>query len=124
MHGGRRGDNYKGSTAYDFTQLGYKSSVGPSEDGRIKPDLISPGNYVKSAKSAAYGSGETCKVLNDAGTSMSSPGLAGASTIVRQYFREGVYGLWSTDQSRPCALYHCSAFNISGYMLKAICNEG
>ena len=119
-------DLHKTSTDYDITQLTYKSSVGPTEDGRIKPDVTGPGNKLKSAKSQSYGSySETCKVASKEGTSMATPALAGAAAITRQYFRDGKYADWIADQSdHTCSLYPCSPTNISGVLVKALLING
>jgi hypothetical protein len=62
------------------------SCHGPTNDGRLKPTILSPGSSVASASGASdngYG--------YMSGTSMSSPGAAGAAVLVRQYFTEGWY---------------------------------
>jgi len=61
------------------------SATGPSSDGRIKPDLVAPGYSTVSAASAGYGAGATCGVYASQGTSMSTPAVAGAALLVREY---------------------------------------
>lgn len=61
------------------------SSMGPTDDGRIKPNLTAPG-ILKSADGASQ---ENYK--DEAGTSMSSPAVAGACGLIVQYLREGWY---------------------------------
>jgi hypothetical protein len=69
------------------------SARGPTNDGRIKPTLLSPGSSLASASGASdNGYGWM------AGTSMSSPGAAGAGALVRQYYREG---WWPTGSANP-----------------------
>ncbi|MBN2379202.1 S8 family serine peptidase [candidate division WOR-3 bacterium] len=63
------------------------SSAGPSGDGRIRPDIITPGVDISSATSANdYG------VRVSSGTSMSSPIAAGSVALIRQYFTDGFAG--------------------------------
>ena len=62
------------------------SSRGPVRDGRRKPDLMAPGEGVTSSYGATR---YTYATYN--GTSMSTPGVAGAMALVRQYLTEGWY---------------------------------
>lgn len=87
------------------------SSRGPTDDGRIKPDVVAPGTYVLSNYSDLYQEGydSSRNPQNNAwqydgwgfplnqyykymgGTSMSNPLVAGGAAVVRDYF-EKVYG--------------------------------
>jgi hypothetical protein len=60
------------------------SSHGPTLEGRIKPDVCTPGQIVISPKG-----GTSWDDHYQQGTSMSSPVLVGLSTLVRQYFFDG-----------------------------------
>ncbi|MBD3286791.1 S8 family serine peptidase, partial [candidate division WOR-3 bacterium] len=62
------------------------SSIGPSGDGRIKPDLVVPGKDVRSA----YATSNDAEIALS-GTSMASPVAAGNAALVRQYFTDGYY---------------------------------
>ncbi len=69
------------------------SSRGPTDDGRIKPDLIAPGGYVRScrAQEAADTGGSTWSstyYLEYTGTSMATPNAAGAAAMIREYLEE------------------------------------
>lgn len=63
------------------------SSRGHCPDGRIKPDLVTPGNhYITSCKSSqTSGSGFYTGM---GGTSMACPHAAGVGVLVRQYWQE------------------------------------
>lgn len=74
------------------------SSRGPTQDGRIKPDLVAPGTNILSVRSrginsSTHGWGPPLgEVLHGSymfygGTSMATPLAAGAAALVRQYLR-------------------------------------
>jgi len=79
------------------------SSRGPTKDGRIKPDLLAPGQWILSAGARPDEPG-ACDppirpsanarvdgVLSIQGTSMATPVVSGTAALVRQYFSEGFY---------------------------------
>jgi hypothetical protein len=62
--------------------MSYFSGWGPTDDGRIKPDLVGNGVSVRSTLSSAndeYGS--------KSGTSMASPNVTGTLALVQQYYK-------------------------------------
>lgn len=59
------------------------SSWGPSDDGRIKPDISTKGVSVRSTLSAS----NTATGL-DSGTSMASPGITGVVLLLQQYHNQ------------------------------------
>jgi len=74
------------------------SSRGPTQDGRLKPDLVTIADGFSATSSGSpfdcpnYAS--TCVAPGDhawAGTSYSTPAAAAAAAILRQYFTEGWY---------------------------------
>jgi hypothetical protein len=125
--GGSMTINHPGSAKHALTvgALGHGTSLsaasfssrGPTQDGRIKPDLMAPGTAIRSA------GGDTDNVNLDAasfgsisGTSMATPTVAGAAALARQYFEQGFYPGGSAnagDRMRP-----------SGTLLKALLLNG
>jgi len=82
----RIADNPQGIAAF--------SSRGPTRDHRIKPDLVSPGSTILSAKSSLIApssrwgaSPDPALFMFDAGTSMATPLVAGCAAVVRESFR-------------------------------------
>lgn len=67
------------------------SSRGPTEDGRLKPDLLAPGQAVVSARSRLvegnFSSHPAYTVMG--GTSMAAAVAGGALALLRQYLEEG-----------------------------------
>lgn len=75
------------------------SARGPTPDGRLKPDLVAPGNRIVSAYSGGPLESSACDASTNSeqpltlgvkrGTSMASGVAAGAAALVRQYLRQG-----------------------------------
>ena len=70
------------------------SSRGPMPDGRIKPDVCAPGNYILSTRSTqtqglvgweAYLRSDLAHYVFNGGTSMACPLVAGAAALVREW---------------------------------------
>ena len=64
------------------------SSIGPTRDGRIKPDIVAPGEFIVSARSSDVPKSPSDpdnyhRVL--AGTSMATPHVAGTIALMLQY---------------------------------------
>ncbi|WP_196214028.1 PGF-pre-PGF domain-containing protein [Methanolobus vulcani] len=77
-------DNSSGLAAF--------SSRGPTDDNRIKPDLVAPGTFVASTRSSLatmfdYGITNT-NYAYLSGTSMSTPLVSGSAALVREYYTE------------------------------------
>ncbi len=74
-----------GGTVSDISLF---SSLGPTADGRTKPDIAAPGEPVLSTLSSASSIRQACKADTthryDAGTSMASPAVAGIVALVLQ----------------------------------------
>jgi hypothetical protein len=101
--------------AGNLNQMAAFSSRGPTDDGRIKPDVVAPGTWILSTYSDLYQQGydATTNPRNNAwqydgwgfpynsyykymgGTSMSNPLTAGGAAVVKDYYSEA-YGLNAT----------------------------
>ncbi len=87
-----------GANGADVRGLALFSCTGPLPDGRIKPDIVTPGTQIVSTLrqgktrnlSISYGasSDERQHYCAMSGTSMATPLTAGACAVIRQYCRE------------------------------------
>ncbi len=81
--------------------------IGPTADGRRKPEIFAPGCNTQSASWQT-----TCGTFGLTGTSMAAPAIAGTAALARQYFEDGYYpsGFAESDDG----------FTPSGTLLKAV----
>jgi hypothetical protein len=82
------GATLRGTSANSMASF---SSCGPTDDGRIKPDITVPGSNIVSAGNDKNVGTNNCGTLTMSGTSMASPGAAGLTALVRQYYIDGWY---------------------------------
>ncbi|CAM9742385.1 unnamed protein product, partial [Sphacelaria rigidula] len=119
-------------TSGDIDDVSAFSSIGPTTDERIKPDVVAPGHFVFSASNGGPGS---CELDIDSGTSMACPIVAGAAALARQYFTDGFYagdadarGLCSSASTAAAVSdgirFACAAFVPTGTLLKAMLIHG
>ncbi len=70
------------------------SGRGPTDDGRIKPDLVAPGTFIASTRSSIVADSlYNWGVINqyyayEGGTSFATPLIAGAAALVREYYTD------------------------------------
>ncbi len=60
--------------------------IGPTADGRRKPEIYAPGCSTNSSSANS-----SCSTTSLTGTSMASPAVAGTAALVRQYYEDGYY---------------------------------
>nr|WP_321419072.1 PGF-pre-PGF domain-containing protein [uncultured Methanomethylovorans sp.] len=82
---------YNDYMANNPTGVAAFSSRGPTDDGRIKPDVLAPGTYIISANSSVSDCGDVWGFVDEhyvymGGTSMSTPIVAGSLALIRQNY--------------------------------------
>jgi hypothetical protein len=92
------------------------SARGPCSDGRIKPDLVAPGTWIASLKSAAASVVPGSTVISSnyvylTGTSQSAPAVSGAAAAFIQFFRQT-----HTNQTPSPALVKAALINSASDM--------
>jgi len=87
------------------------SSCGPTLDGRIKPDITVPGSNIVSANNDGSTTTNNCGTKTSSGTSMATPGAAGLTALIRQYYVDGWYPTGSENSA--------NGFTPSAALLKA-----
>lgn len=97
----------------EASRLSHFSSMGPTFDGRIKPDIIGPGFSTVSAMSGGTAA-MACGTVDMFGTSMATPAVAGSALLVREYFRTKYGAVCRGEYS------DCGNFEPSGVLAKAI----
>ena len=101
----------------NIANVAYYSSKGPVYDGRIKPDIVAPGDAIMSAQSNGN-NGASCGTVEKTGTSMATPSAAGAALLVRQYFTDSSGVFWKKVCNKSYTF--CKGFTASGVLIKAV----
>jgi hypothetical protein len=86
------------------------SSIGPTSDGRIKPDVMARGSCVYSANSISTNGYNSCL----SGTSFASPHVAGIMALAVQA-RPGKPAIWYVEQARKASSRYSNPDNQNGY---------
>jgi Subtilase family len=102
------GATLRGTSANSMASF---SSCGPTADGRIKPDVTVPGSSIVSANNDLNITTNNCGTLSLSGTSMATPGAAGLTALIRQYYTDGFYPTGSENSA--------NVFTPSAALLKA-----
>ncbi len=82
------GGTYRAEFAYALSDI---SAWGPTDDGRIKPDVVFPGASIQSAGNDGDVTTDNCATGVMTGTSMTAPGVSGMALLTREYFAKGWY---------------------------------
>jgi hypothetical protein len=75
------------------TTLNISSSRGPTDDGRLKPDMAATGTSIQSAAGDTNNANsiEAPQIRSLSGSSMATPITAGSTALLRQYFTDGFH---------------------------------
>jgi len=114
---GTDGCGFGNASADNVRDVASFSSRGPTGDARKKPEILAPGTHVQGAASRAtgYDGSGVCNLYFPAGqtlytwssgTSHSTPSVAGACALVRQWFRNNAWSVPSPAMQK--------AFLVSG----------
>ncbi len=82
------GSTLRGASANSMSGF---SSCGPTDDGRLKPEVTVPGSSIISAGNDFSITTNNCGTRTISGTSMATPGAAGLTALIRQYYVDGWY---------------------------------
>jgi len=92
----------------DVNEIAGFSSRGPTEDGRIKPDIVAPGTWIAAALSSSADAEWCWKNIDSdyvycGGTSMSGPHVSGGAALFVQYYND-LYGVNPSPAMTKAAL--------------------
>ena len=96
---------------YSPAQLSDWSSRGPTLDGRIKPDIVFPGEFILSSRSHPYKNQSDMMLLR--GTSMATPLVASLITMIEERMKK-TYGLGFISSSLKKNILVSSAVPVRG----------
>jgi len=93
--------NAAGDRALGATQTAQFSSWGPTDDGRIKPDIVAVGVNVLSASSAGDDRQTTMN-----GTSMATPGACGSALLLQELYSDNFSGVAMRASTLKALILH------------------
>ena len=85
------GSSRTSATSANDNNISSFSSRGWTSDGRIKPDVMTPGCNSAATNNGNVGGAVNCGASGGCGTSFASPIAVGAALLARQYFVDGFY---------------------------------
>ncbi|MGI8858237.1 MAG: S8 family serine peptidase [Thermomicrobiales bacterium] len=129
-----------GDTAANADNIADYSSLGPTSDGRIKPDIVAPGTHIQGPASQDFqgganvynGSGVCASYYPDGqtlytwstGTSHSAPAVAGVASLVYTYYTHKITGTSSVPGPAPSpAMLKALILNAPRYLTGASAND-
>eukprot|EP00904_Undaria_pinnatifida_P011000 jgi/Undpi1/702/HiC_scaffold_10.g04166.m1 len=123
---GADGDWIDGTNGYaDVDTVAVFSSRGPTQDNRIKPEVMAPGDEIYSARGGGENTG-SCRLFATFGTSMSTPIVSGAAAMVRQYFLDESFYLadvtargWCNDGGPQCEAFSPSSATVKAMLINS-----
>ncbi len=89
-----------GYTGRENVKITHFSAFGPTDDGRIKPDLVANGDRLLSSYSESDDD-----YRNSSGTSMSAPNATGSLALIQQHHQE-LYGSYLTSSGLKGLVLH------------------
>ncbi len=100
------------------TTIASFSSLGPTADGRIKPDIMAPGSSIISGSGNVNvtGTAQAPATKSLSGTAMATPTIAGNAALMRQFFSDGFYPRGAKTAA--------DKLNPSGMVMKALLLNG
>jgi hypothetical protein len=82
------------------------SACGPTDDGRIKPDVVAPGDYVRSASVNRFDLTQNDYYVTTYGTSNSSPFAAGSGLLLQEHYANENAGAYMPASTLKALLIH------------------
>ena len=110
------GHVYKFSQYYYQENLAGFSSRGPTADGRIKPDVVAPGEFIKSVRAKGESDSE---MLYMRGTSMATPLVARIVSIIRGRLKS-VHNVKDPSAALIKAILITTAQNLKGNVFNLV----
>ncbi|EGC37344.1 hypothetical protein DICPUDRAFT_150096 [Dictyostelium purpureum] len=110
------------------------SGIGPTSDGRLKPDLLAPGSPVISSRAFNPSTPDHCDPISGTnpsllameGSSQAAAVMTAAASLVRQYYREGYFVNGVKDDEKgfapSAALVKATLINTADFISTSIDN--
>lgn len=93
--------------------VSFFSSRGPTADGRLKPDVVAPGEKIRSARAGGQGNTAEALYVESSGTSMAAPHVAGVLAAFMSVRREFI---GNPDRVKEILLAHCTDLRRDRYL--------